>query len=150
MVTLIKLILMKNLQYSGGQHIKDEGTKMFRSNYKYCSIHSMQVMNYKFRSQSRRDDLESLAYLLVQLRTGKLPWDDILNRSDLVEREKREKIIESKSQPAETICEGMRDEFAKFLRDVRSLKFDEEPHYDEYYSMFDKLLKDINAAKMYN
>ena len=119
---------------------------MFRGNYKYCSIHSMQVMFDKFRSQSRRDDLESLAYLLVQLRTGKLPWDDILERSELIRRKKREKIIESKSQPADTICIGMRDEFAKFLRNVRNLRFDEEPPYDEYYSMFKKLLKEINPA----
>ena len=105
----------------------------------------MQHADQGFKNQSRRDDLESLAYLLVKIRTGKLPWDKVIKSKDNFWK-KREPVIALKNQPAEVICEGMSGEFATFLRDVKSLSFDEEPKYDEYYSMFEKLLNRITTS----
>ena len=105
----------------------------------------MQLAGQGFKNQSRRDDLESLAYVLVKIRTGKLPWDKVVNSKDSVGK-KREPVVALKSQRAEIICEGMRGEFATFLRDVRSLSFDEDPRYDEYHCMFENLLNGDSAA----
>ena len=105
----------------------------------------MQRADQGFKNQSRRDDLESLAYLLVKIRTGKLPWDELIKSVDSW-REYQGPVIRLKNQRAEVICKGMSGEFATFLRDVKSLSFDEEPKYDDYYSMFEKLLKRITAS----
>jgi casein kinase I family protein HRR25 len=37
----------------------------------------MSINSHELNSQSRKDDLESLGYILVYLAKGKLPWMDI-------------------------------------------------------------------------
>ena len=58
---------------------------------------------------SRRDDLESLGYMLIYLHLGKLPWST--------------DIIKSKMQYEPTV-------FADYLRYVRALEFNETPDYN--------------------
>ena len=87
------------------------------------------------RSFSRRDDLELLAYVLVQLRSGKLLWDEILRDKKMSLKEKARKVIEWRRKPAEEVCDGMCKEFVVFLNVVRSLSFEQKPDYDEYCIM---------------
>ena len=119
-----------------GKHIADE-IKKVGGTPRYSSINCMCG-----RSPSRRDDLESLAYCLVKLRTGKLPWDSLVNQTGMDKKEQRKRIVECKRISAREICKDVRIEFLMFLREVRSLSFDEKPDYDMYYKMFEKLLND--------
>ena len=94
------------------------------------------------RSQSRRDDLESLAYVLVRLRTGNLPWYNFLKDNKISKlKTKRKILIECKKRPAHEICKGICKEFKIFLEEVRNLSFTAKPDYDKYYKMFERLLK---------
>ena len=93
------------------------------------------------RSLSRRDGFELLAYVLVQLRSGKLPWDEMLRNKEMSLKEKVRKLIEWRRKPAQEICDGMCKEFVVFLNEVRSLRFEQKPDYDKYCKMFGKLLK---------
>ena len=93
------------------------------------------------RTLSRRDDLESLAYTLIKMRTGKLPWEEFTRNKEMEKKEKIKITIRFKDFPAEDICKGMRKEFETFLTAVGSLEFEEEPYYDKYYEMFEGLLK---------
>ena len=117
-----------------GKHVADEYIGTSNGTHLYKSINSL-----KLRNRSRKDDLESLAYNLVELLTGKLPWEDIVSSNELSEKEKNELVIE-KEKPAAEICSGMPNEFADFLHKVRSLKFDQKPEYDKYCETFEKLL----------
>ena len=118
-----------------GEHIGEAQVNQIRGTWKYCSVNSLNG-----RSLSRRDDLESLAYTLIRLRRGKLPWDELLRDKEMCKKAKRVKLVESKSASAESICEGLSGEFVTFLDEVRSLGFSEKPDYDKYHKMFEKLL----------
>lgn len=63
---------------------------------------------------SRRDDLESLGYMLIYLHLGKLPWST--------------DIMTCKMQYEPTV-------FAKYLRYVRALEFNETPDYNVLCSL---------------
>jgi casein kinase I family protein HRR25 len=81
-------------------------------------------------AQSRRDDLESLAYTIIYLVHGHLPWTTIFVRRDH-EAVLREKMVIT----AEELCEGLPPPFLKFVVCVRSLGFDEKPDYHRLHTI---------------
>ena len=131
---LIDFGLSTNLLTKYGEHIRNENTRKYRGTWAYSSFNSLNK-----RSTSRRDDLESLAYVLVKLRTGKLPWDDVLNEKNVGDLEMERSLMECRIKPAKAICKGMRKEFVTFLDEVRKLGFCQRPDYSEYYDMFKKV-----------
>lgn len=97
----------------------------------------MYINAYISIEQSRRDDLESLGYILVYFCRGQLPWQGIRART---KKEKYDKIMEKKmTTPADALCRGLHQEFAIYLNYVRSLRFDDKPDY----SYLRKLFRDL-------
>ena len=89
--------------------------------------------------QSRRDDMESIAYVILYFFKGKLPWQGLKCKD---KNEKYAKIKEMKMNTTpEKLCEGFPNEFAKYLTMVKKLGFEEEPAYKEYIQMFNNLFK---------
>ena len=89
--------------------------------------------------QSRRDDMESIAYVILYFFKGKLPWQGLKCKD---KNEKYAKIKEMKmSITPEKLCEGFPIEFAKYLTAVKKLGFEEEPAYKTYIQMFTNLFK---------
>lgn len=87
--------------------------------------------------QSRRDDLESLVYLLIYLRNGKLPWQDLEAES---KSEKYQKIFEAKSSTSiDTLCSGLPSELKFILGYSKSLKFEERPNYSLIHRCLENL-----------
>ena len=90
--------------------------------------------------QSRRDDMESIGYVLVYfMKLGKLPWmglktDDVRERYKMIGHIK-EDITTSK------LCGGINREFGTYLRYVKSLKFADRPDYNYLKSLFRNCLK---------
>jgi hypothetical protein len=59
---------------------------------------------FLFLEQSRRDDLESLGYVLMYFNRGSLPWQGL---KAATKRQKYERISEKKmSTPIEELCKG--------------------------------------------
>jgi serine/threonine protein kinase len=83
---------------------------------------------------SRRDDLESIAYTLIYMSKGKLPWQGL--RSDLY-GSKYDKIyaMKKKISPAQ-LCKNLEPEFIEFLEYARNLLFTEKPDYERCRQMF--------------
>ena len=82
---------------------------------------------------SRRDDLESLAYMLIYFLRGTLPWRKLKGETvsetwDLI----RDKKLET--EPVLTV--GLPAEFDVFYRYVRSLEFEDLPDYEGLRALF--------------
>ncbi|PON94630.1 Serine/threonine protein kinase [Trema orientale] len=77
--------------------------------------------------QSRRDDLESLGYVLLYFLRGSLPWQGL---KAATKKQKYEKIREKKvSTPIEVLCKSHPVEFASYFHYCHSLTFDQRPDY---------------------
>ncbi|KAH9008763.1 kinase-like domain-containing protein [Lactarius hengduanensis] len=81
-------------------------------------------------AQSCHNDLESLAYTIICLARGDLPWTTIPASSD------QEAVLQKKSlTTAEELCEGLPASFCKFVTYVHSLGFDEKSDYQHLHSI---------------
>lgn len=77
--------------------------------------------------QSRRDDLESLGYILLYFLRGSLPWQGFRANT---KKQKYEKIHEQKRMISiDDLCSGLPREFSSYFNYVRSLKFPDKPDY---------------------
>ncbi|XP_042418506.1 casein kinase 1-like protein HD16 [Zingiber officinale] len=108
----------------------DQRPDVFRGTVRYASVHA-----HLGRTASRRDDLESLAYTLIFLHRGRLPWQGYQgdNKSFLVCKKKM-------STPPDVLCGFCPPPFKQFLEIVVNMKFDEEPNYSKLISLFDGLI----------
>ncbi|XP_028777824.1 casein kinase 1-like protein 4 [Neltuma alba] len=77
--------------------------------------------------QSRRDDLESLGYVLLYFLRGSLPWQGLRAAT---KKQKYDRICEKKlSTPIEILCKSYPAELASYFHYCRSLTFDQRPDY---------------------
>lgn len=93
----------------------------------YASVHSHQLLEL-----SRRDDLESLGYIMCYLYYGKLEWETtpfITNGNRI--KDKKEEFI---------LREDIKEVFQEFFTYVKQLTFEETPDYSFVLEMFDNYL----------
>ena len=111
------------------EHLRFTPGKSLTGTARYASINALS--GYE---QSRRDDLEAMGYVWLYFLRGALPWQGLQADG---EKQKYERILEvKKSTELDKLCSGLPEEFKTYLETVRSLGFDEEPHYSEYREMF--------------
>ena len=82
--------------------------------------------------QSRCDDLESLAYILVYFLRGSLPWYDAKAST----HNQRNKIRRMKADAIPNLLVGLPNEFSVFLDYTRTLGFEGRPDYAYMRSLF--------------
>ena len=117
----IDKITNKHIPYKEGKGLT--GTARYVSLFTHYGI-----------EQSRRDDIEGIAYNLIYLVKGKLPWQGVKTKN---KKEKHKKIMESKLQISpEKLCEGLSGEFVSLLKYARELEFEEKPDYKRFKLMF--------------
>jgi serine/threonine protein kinase len=119
------------------EHIKFRLTKKLTGTTRYASVNAL-----KGGEQSRRDDLESLAYMLFFFLRGNLPWQ---GAKGLTKEERYKKIykIKKSTQPDE-LCLNFPEEFKFFLLYVKNLEFEEDPNYDYCRGLLENVLKKMN------
>ncbi|KAK2964219.1 putative Casein kinase I [Blattamonas nauphoetae] len=114
------------------QHIPYRETKGITGTIRYVSINAHVGIE-----QSRRDDLESIGYVLVYFLRGELPWQGVRAQS---RREKYSKIGEIKiSTRPEDLCRHLPPEFVDYMSYVRALRFDATPDYTYLRRLFQKV-----------
>lgn len=102
-------------------HIPYKENKLLVGTARYASINSHVGVEI-----SRRDDIESLVYILVYFFRGKLPWQSQGNNED----KEMKRVIEKKIRIApEILCEGLPKQFAYLLHYCKNLKFEDRPDY---------------------
>jgi serine/threonine protein kinase len=87
--------------------------------------------------QSRRDDLESLGFMLMYFARGSLPWQGMKGKT---KQEKYAAIKDKKvGTSVEMLCGGYPEEFMEYISYCRKLKFAERPDYASLRKLFKEL-----------
>ncbi|GFR05701.1 casein kinase I isoform alpha [Trichonephila clavipes] len=119
------------------QHIPYREDKNLTGTARYASINAHLGIE-----QSRRDDMESLGYVLMYFNKGSLPWQGL---KAATKKQKYEKISEKKmSTNVEVLCKGYPAEFAMYLNYCRGLRFEEAPDYMYLRQLFRILFRTLN------
>jgi casein kinase I homolog HRR25 len=119
-------------------HIPYRENKNLTGTARYTSINTHLGVE-----QTRRDDLESLAYVLMYFLRGALPWQGL---KAATKKQKYDRIMEKKmTTPTDLLCRGFPNEFGIFLNYCRALRFDDKPDY----SYLRKLFRDLFIREGY-
>ena len=106
-------------------------------NARYSSINALEGC-----TQSRRDDLESIGYLIIYLILGKLPWQGIVSNK---KESKFYKILEIKKNTSpEELCKGLPPQFVEYVKYTRNLGYETDPDYNYLKNLFLSVLKSQN------
>ena len=103
------------------KHIIQKKTHNLIGSYTYASINA-----HKFLELSRRDDLESVGYMLIYFYLGSLPWQN-KNENETIQFLKERIIMEDNNLPEILLF---------FMNYVRDLVFEETPNYNYIINKF--------------
>ena len=115
-------------------HIPFKKAITFVGNARFCSVNASRRFQV-----SRRDDLESIGYLIIFLIKGALPWSVIKasNYNDLFKKICEKKTITSVKE----LCNDLPSELGTFISYTRNLEFTEAPDYNYLRYLLKNILK---------
>ncbi|OHS97837.1 CK1 family protein kinase [Tritrichomonas foetus] len=116
-LVLIDFGLSSKFIDSNHNHITNQNSNGFRGTMKYASINV-----HKMIEPTRRDDIISWFYSIIELFKGKLPWKDVQD-SNLSMSCKASISIEK-------LCSGLPRQMKIIWEKIKDLEFDEEPDYN--------------------
>ena len=119
--------------WMNNEHIKFSKGKINFGSAKFLSQNALN--GYEL---SRRDDLESIAYIIIYFLKGCLPWQGLkLNNKE----EKYKKICEIKNQiTPKNLCKDLPEEFEAFVEYVKKLEFTDVPNYNYLKDLLKKVI----------
>jgi len=116
----------------GTQHIPQKKNSALIGSQMYASINAHNCIEL-----SRRDDMESIGYILLYFYLGELPWKRIdCDKTDVNARIiQMKRAIVPKSQNKQWIPSFLID----YFNSIRNLPFEARPDYDYLINLLDKL-----------
>lgn len=100
---------------------------------------------------SRRDDMQSLAYILLHFLRGSLPWHKYTKKFNKLKdgsedrslrRQRNEDVHRCKMETrSHVLCEGLPQVYCDFLKYVQKLEFYDKPNYGMWIEQFDQVLR---------
>ncbi|KAG0563118.1 hypothetical protein M758_8G005300 [Ceratodon purpureus] len=114
------------------RHIPFRDRKSFTGTARYASRNQHRGIEH-----SRRDDIESLGYILMYFLRGNLPWQG--QNGQRFTDQKQHEYMHNKIKmdtSIEDLCDGYPSQFADFLHHARGLGFYEQPDYSYLRSLF--------------
>jgi serine/threonine protein kinase len=130
--------LSKKYRDKDGEHIRFKDKKQLVGTPRYVSIN----IHLGFEP-SRRDDVESIGYMLIYFLKGSLPWQNLKKRKDdnAIELIGKKKMATS----IQELCDGIPSVFKEYLEYCRAeLDFDAEPDYNYLKNLFIYHANDLN------
>ena len=126
-----------------GKHIHYSKSSYFNGNLVFSSVYTMKGIE-----SSRRDDLESLGYMLIYLYTQQLPWSNLKSSNNL---DLTKKIYELKQNiKMKILCKDLPIEMNEYMKYVKSLKFEENPNYNYLTKLFEIMLEKMSRINDMN
>ena len=133
LIYIIDFGLSKKYKSDRGNHVKFTISKHITGTPRFCSVNAMRGVE-----QSRRDDLESLCYLIIYFCRGFLPWQGLKITSKLQRFEAIKKM--KKFIKIESLCEDCPEEIINFCKYTKHLDFEENPNYEYMKNLFFSIL----------
>ena len=134
-VFVIDFGLSKKYIQKNGDHITYKDNKSLTGTPRYASINSHLGIE-----QSRRDDLESVVYMLIYFLKGSLPWQNLKADPNY---DRYEKVLEKKlSVSIEVLTNNIPRQFAELVAYIRGLHFIEEPDYEKIKDLLTESLRE--------
>jgi len=119
-------------------HIPYRENKNLTGTARYASINTHLGIE-----QCRRDDMESLGFVLMYFNRGSLPWQGLRAAT---KKQKYQKISDKKvSTPVEVLCKNAPLEFSAYINYCRTIKFSEKPDY----AYLRRLFRDLYVREGY-
>ena len=123
----------KYYSVSKAQHIKFTTGKHLIGTARYCARNA-----HRGYEQGRRDDIESIGYVLMYFLLGVLPWQGLKIKKN---EDQFEKIAEKKyTTPFEELTEGQPEEFLIFFKYIDKLNFEDQPNYIYLIGLFQTMI----------
>ena len=116
------------------KHIKLSYIEEIIGSERYGSINALKGL-----SQGRKDDLESLCYMLIYFFLGKLPWQNLSYTS---EKEKIGQLIKLRKQFKIEDYKNIPEKFCTLFNYVKNLNFEDAPKYDSMISLLKNILNE--------
>ncbi|KAG0211998.1 Casein kinase I isoform alpha, partial [Mortierella sp. GBA43] len=124
-LSIVDFGLVAPYRDASGKHLPNKGSgkkhKVGTARYASINIHCG-------REHARRDDVESVGYMLLEFMIGSLPWSGISARNSRQGWAKMKDIKENTDM--DELCDGLPRGFMTYIGYTRSLRFDEEPDYE--------------------
>lgn len=114
------------------EHLPPRDCTSTVGNLQYCSMNALLEADL-----SRRDDLISWFFTIIELAIGSLPWttDD------------KEKLIEAKNHPLKSFVQSLPAEMSIIGDILDALEFTETPNYKQLYSLLETALEGLGDTK---
>ena len=126
-----------------GKHAKFCINKKWSGTSRFASANSLRGV-----VQSRRDDLESLCYLLLYLMKGSLPWDNVYGKNENEEILLIYKI--KKFMKPELLFMNLPKQTIEFFKYCKKLEYEQKPDYSYLKNLLIDILKYSNEKNDLN
>ena len=123
----------KYYSVSKGQHIKFITGKHLIGTARYCGRNA-----HRGYEQGRRDDIESIGYVLMYFLLGVLPWQGlkVKKNEDQFEKTAQKKYTTS----FEELTAGQPEEFLLYFKHCDCLNFEDQPNYVYLIGLFQNII----------
>ena len=131
---LIDFGLSRKILDNKNNHIPFKENRGVLGTVRYISINA-----HKGNEQGRRDDLESLFYIILYFIKGDLPWGSVKGKT---KEEKYQKVMDLKvANKPDELCKDLPTEIKLIFDYVFELEFEDRPNYNYIKSLLTKAME---------